>query len=161
MKKCTKCGTVKPLDEFYRQARNKDGRSNDCGDCRRRYNLEKYHQNKNATNPKRNRQRRETKSYKDYSLRQRYGITVEQYETLRQQQDGCCAICKQAEQQRDARYGTLLDLAVDHDHNTGEIRGLLCSACNTAIGKFNDDPQLLREAIRYLEMRKPPTEAGG
>jgi hypothetical protein len=161
VKQCSKCGEQKPLDQFYKASRNKDGRTNDCGDCRREYNLARYHREKSTGNPERNAKRRKRKSYRSYSLRKRYGITVEQYDQLVAKQNNRCAICQQPEQQTDPRYGTLLELAVDHDHNTGQIRGLLCSACNTAIGKFGDNPETLRAAITYLERQKPPAETGG
>lgn len=156
MKQCSKCGEQKPLDEFYRASRNKDGRTSDCGDCRREYNLARYHREKETGNPERNAKRRKAKSYRSYSLRKRYGMTVEDYEALAESQEYLCAICGKPERQTDPRYGTVLDLAVDHCHETGHIRGLLCSACNTAIGKFNDDPDTIRAAIAYLERQSPP-----
>jgi len=59
-------------------------------------------------------------------------------------QGGVCAICGGINDNDDA-------LSVDHDHETGRIRGLLCSKCNKGLGSFNDDPELLRKAIAYLE----------
>jgi hypothetical protein len=58
---------------------------------------------------------------------------------------GCCKICKTHYSEFSKR------LAVDHDHNTGKIRGLLCLYCNTGLGKFKDSTKLLNEAIKYLE----------
>jgi len=156
VKQCSKCGEQKPLNEFPRQSRNKDGRHSRCSVCRRAENLEHYHRNKNKTNPERNKKRRDTKYYRAHSLKSRYGITPEQYDALAAEQNNLCAICGQPERQTDPRYGTLLELAVDHCHETGHIRGLLCSACNTAIGKFNDDPDTIRAAITYLERQSPP-----
>jgi len=69
----------------------------------------------------------------------KYGITAEQYEEMNRLQGGRCLICGQAE--RGTRRGIPKTLAVDHDHDTGEIRGLLCSKCNTAIGLLDDDPK--------------------
>lgn len=62
--------------------------------------------------------------------RRRYGITVAQYETMLQQQGGCCAICGVSKQ----RVPRLKHFSVDHDHVTGVVRGLLCSGCNTFLG---------------------------
>jgi hypothetical protein len=62
---------------------------------------------------------------------------------LFEEQNGCCAICKEPES-RDR------ELALDHCHDTGEIRGLLCSACNTGIGLFKDSPERLVAASEYL-----------
>jgi hypothetical protein len=78
----------------------------------------------------------------DY-LKRNYGITYDDYVQMLKAQNGVCAICGKAEEKK--------RLAVDHCHNTGKIRGLLCGMCNTAIGKLNDDVQLLRKAIQYLE----------
>jgi hypothetical protein len=78
-----------------------------------------------------------------------YGITVEQYDQMFDNQAGLCAICEQPETM--TYRGVVKQLCVDHDHVTGEVRGLLCAACNFAIGKFKDDPALLRAAAQYLE----------
>lgn len=74
--------------------------------------------------------------------RQKFGITVEQYDALLAAQKGACAICSQPPGKR--------RLAVDHCHTTKAVRGLLCVNCNTAIGKLNDDPVILQRAIDYL-----------
>ncbi len=71
-----------------------------------------------------------------------YGITMENYLALYDEQGGVCAICKKSI--------TKKRLCVDHDHKTGKIRGLLCSYCNTGIGLFRDDLALLNSAIKYL-----------
>lgn len=63
-------------------------------------------------------------------------------------QDGRCAICR--EEETATARGRVRSLAVDHDHETGAVRGLLCSRCNTALGLFRDNPALLLEAIAYL-----------
>ena len=73
-------------------------------------------------------------------LRRKYGISLEDYTFMFNSQNGKCAICD--------RSGR--DLAIDHDHITGKIRGLLCFACNTSLGKFNDDVSVLQRAINYL-----------
>jgi hypothetical protein len=77
-------------------------------------------------------------------LKTRYGITAEDYDRMMDEQGGACAICK-----AECRIG--LRLAVDHDHDTGKVRGLLCTHCNQAIGKLHDDPALIRKAADYLE----------
>lgn len=75
--------------------------------------------------------------------------TDEQYQTLLAAQYGRCAICN-AEETALAKSGQPRALAVDHDHGTGKIRGLLCSSCNRGIGYFKDDIVLLHNAINYL-----------
>ena len=80
--------------------------------------------------------------------RRHYGITPEQYEAMVEAVGGLCAICGQPE--RATRRGEIRGLNVDHDHDTGAVRGLLCSNCNTAIGLLRDDPVRLQAAIVYL-----------
>jgi hypothetical protein len=82
-------------------------------------------------------------------IRQRelmYGLPLGQYEEIREAQNGLCAICGRAETSR--RTGRL---SVDHDHETGALRGLLCNRCNRALGEFDDSPGRLRAAAAYLE----------
>ncbi len=86
--------------------------------------------------------------HKSIFLRRKYGISVADYDRMLESQGGACAICAKPEKM--AIRGTVVALAVDHDHDTGAVRALLCSACNTAIGLFNDDPKLLGAAKDYL-----------
>ena len=85
-------------------------------------------------------QRRET--HRERWLKQ-YGLTPEEYEEMMAAQEGLCAICR-GEQHNGRNW------CVDHDHVTGKVRGILCMACNTALGNFRDDPAILAAAIRYL-----------
>jgi len=78
------------------------------------------------------------------SLKRKYGMTLEDYDDLLKTQNGACAICQQSEPINSRR------LAVDHDHITGEVRGLLCSQCNRGIGYLKDDPDILEAAAQYL-----------
>ena len=63
-----------------------------------------------------------------------------------EEQQGCCKICNISEADANGKR-----LHVDHNHVTGQVRGLLCTRCNTAIGKFKDDPKIIRNAIAYIE----------
>ena len=72
----------------------------------------------------------------------RYGLTIEQYDQMLFEQSYVCAICHKPCSKA---------LAVDHDHKTGAVRGLLCMNCNHGLGKFKDDPNLLMAAIKYLQ----------
>lgn len=74
----------------------------------------------------------------------KFGITQAELDFLMDKQKGRCAICYKAPDEN-------RNLAIDHDHATGKVRGLLCFACNTGVGKFNDNPALLRTAADYLE----------
>ncbi len=82
----------------------------------------------------------------------RFGISVNKYEALFKAQKGLCAICQKPEV--DKRNGKIKRLAVDHDHETGQIRGLLCQRCNTALGSFFESAFLLQSAIDYLNAFK-------
>jgi Recombination endonuclease VII len=75
-----------------------------------------------------------------YDMPRQYGITLEEYNVILSAQNGACAICK-------TRMTTP---CVDHDHNTGRVRGLLCSECNKAIGFLKDDPDRCLNAATYL-----------
>lgn len=81
-----------------------------------------------------------------WTLRRRYGVTIEQWDQMAKAQGGACAICKRAEA-----------LCVDHCHTTGCVRGLLCNKCNVGLANFRDDPKTMTMAIKYLE-RKPLCE---
>ncbi len=80
---------------------------------------------------------------RDWHLRTKFGINLEEYERCVRDQDGCCAICDEP-QTGDRK------LAVDHDHETGEVRALLCTRCNVAIGLLRDDPVLAERVAGYL-----------
>ena len=87
----------------------------------------------------------------DADMRKRYGIGVVEYTALLESQGGVCAVCGKPETRVDHRTKKVSRLAVDHDHVTKAVRGLLCKNCNTAIGSFGDDPAMFRAALAYLE----------
>lgn len=88
---------------------------------------------------------------KIWNLRKKYGITPAIYQQMHAAQGGVCAICKKVETRRHRTTRKPLDLVVDHCHQTGAVRGLLCSNCNGGLGSFDDDLARLRAAIAYLE----------
>ena len=83
---------------------------------------------------------------RDINLRVNYGITLNQYEGLHSAQGGRCALCG-SESSANKRHEAL---CVDHCHDSGSIRGLLCKPCNTGLGCFRDSPELMTKAIQYL-----------
>lgn len=89
---------------------------------------------------------------RDAERQRKFGITKQKYAELFLSQNGVCAICEKPETA--TRKGVVKALAVDHCHETGKIRGLLCSDCNTGIGKLKEDRKILISAIRYLKMHK-------
>lgn len=85
-----------------------------------------------------------------YNMLKKYGVTQERYQELLEAQSHRCAICGAGSGWRHRQSGELKKLAVDHCHETGRVRGLLCDACNLGIGKLRHDPHLLQKAIDYL-----------
>ena len=88
---------------------------------------------------------------RDNDLRHKYGIDNEAYELMLVMQGGCCRICKSSKP--GGKWNG--NFMVDHDHETGRIRGLLCTACNHALGKFQDSPEVLLSAVEYLRVSSP------
>lgn len=129
---CTGCSASFPMDEFPRHPVWPDGRSPRCSSCAGK---------DDSRTVKRKAQVR--KSVYKWVLMNRYGLTVEQYEEMHARQGGVCAIC--GEECSSGR-----SLAVDHDHKTGLVRGLLCTRCNWGLGHFLDDVVRLKAAIAYL-----------
>lgn len=100
------------------------------------------------------RKRREDKNF-DFrkNLKRFYGLSIEQYESMYRSQNGVCAICS-------GLNVAGRRLAVDHNHKTGQIRGLLCNTCNTSLGTAKESVELLRSIIAYLERHEVLSEAG-
>jgi hypothetical protein len=91
---------------------------------------------------------RQRKRYPHYMRQYVHGVSPEQYAGMLDQQGHACAICGDTEWWAHMHAGSP---QVDHDHATGEVRGLLCGRCNTGLGQFQDDPERLHAAARYLE----------
>jgi hypothetical protein len=130
LKRCPDCGEWKPEDEFPRNKNYRDGRHPYCKPCH------------NARG-KESKQRLYGGS-RHYHLKQRYGIGADEFDRRVAQQGGVCAICGKVEPEH-----------VDHSHDTGEVRGILCFNCNGGLGQFRDSTDALRNAARYLEARDP------
>ena len=96
---------------------------------------------------------------KDSNLRRDFGITLAQYDSKFAEQNGVCAICGQPDKRVHKATKLPMNLAVDHCHNSKKIRGLLCSNCNTGLGNFKDDPNILRAAVAYLEQHEAWTDS--
>lgn len=97
-----------------------------------------WHKNDRTKNPD-----KVKKQVRKATLKMNHGITLEEYDKMFQEQNGLCAIC--------LRSDTLRELSVDHNHETGKIRGLLCGKCNLAIGNLEENIEHFYSAIRYLE----------
>jgi hypothetical protein len=135
--RCPACDTIKPLDDFGTRTGPRTGRVSYCYPC--------FNRIKEAS-----RQRVHGGS-RNYHLRRRYGITAADADAMSAAQGGRCALCRE----RPAEH-------VDHDHLTGQVRGMLCFCCNQGLGNFRDRADVLQAAIGYLEThswqkrRSPP-----
>lgn len=139
---CHKCRGVFPTSEFTKNAKTLNGFGRTCRHCRQAYYAGRRDEIKaNAKQWYRD----NPDQYRDSKLRGKYGITLDDYKRLLASQGGVCALCGRAETFRHAK-----NLAVDHCHETGRIRGLLCASCNKGIGLLGDDPFRLVAAARYL-----------
>ena len=87
--------------------------------------------------------------HKDRSLKTLYGISLNDYREMKKEQKHVCAICKSKDTNKRTNA-----LCVDHCHSTNQVRGLLCTSCNFGLGSFNDNEELLANAIAYLEQYK-------
>ena len=144
MIKCKKCLQEKPRTKFYKEKRTKRGYNARCIDCCKSDARAVF-----EANPEPYRERaRDAHSYEARRARtlSQYGLTQDDYDRMLEEQNGGCAICGCAESGHNA---TNL-LLVDHCHKTNVVRGLLCSLCNLAIGRFKDDKRSLIAATFYL-----------
>jgi hypothetical protein len=105
-------------------------------------------------------QARNPKPRRDAGFKRRYGLSYEQYDAMLAAQRGLCLICKKPETSLNQHTHEPRLLSVDHCHETGKVRGLLCKRCNTGIGAFEEDPDLMKAAIRYVRRHKTPSDEG-
>lgn len=128
-KRCPDCGRTKPVTDFPRNSRTRDGWATYCKPCH---------------NGRGNRSREKNGGARNYHLRHRYGITAEQFEALVVEQDGRCLICAR-------QFTPELRPVMDHCHDTGARRGILCDPCNRGLGQFKHDIRRIEAAARYLK----------
>lgn len=177
MKPCRKCEIVKPLDQFHKHPGGQDGLRERCKACIKEYqqvwraaNLDVIKAKAKARRQtpefkarKKELNRRAQENYRkrigdaayremnrrkavEARLRKAYGLTLADLDRMLEEQNHVCRICKRAL--------TPTYRNVDHDHQTGRIRGLLCSRCNTGLGNFKDNAQVIEAAIRYVAQQK-------
>ncbi len=173
---CTKCGIAQYPKAFHKRPDLPDGLQTVCKSCvnaqrleYRQNNKERlktqkrayYEKNKDRILAKNDRWRRDNpeqlkasrrKAYgkrktsvREWNLQHNYKISLIEFNEMFILQDGRCAICKRHQSELSKA------LHVDHDHKTGDVRGLLCAHCNLALGGFRDDMSRLKQAIVYLE----------
>jgi len=170
-KQCSKCKKLLPLDCFTKDIYQKSGLRPSCKECRKQKGQKYYLENKEKINRRQKKYRTANKDkerlrgkiwYRENSDRKKgysskyfeevkrncdykrkFNITLDDYDKMFKEQDGVCGICGLPQIMR--------RLAVDHDHKTGKIRGLLCSGCNTSIGRLQDNPERLVKMMQYLQ----------
>lgn len=145
--KCPRCGarSVGAAEPF---------RSGMCAPCHRQKTKDWF-----SAHPDFEKTWRKDYHRKKHRLRN-YGITPERYAEMLRQQGMVCAICRKPETAR-GKTGETYQLAVDHDHTTGAVRGLLCRGCNTTLYKFEADPSIGAKMLAYLEGHRVRGENGG
>lgn len=146
MRRCYKCGIEKDLSAFPKHKGKPENRGYKCKLCcvesSRKYREENADELKERRKPF-------LEKYIENKYKRLYGITLEQYQEMYEAQNGLCAICGQPETCK-TNTGKIANLSIDHDHDTGEVRGLLCRNCNHGLGCFKDNKESLRNAITYL-----------
>lgn len=183
--RCGRCGEVKPLTDYAPRCQRKGhGTCRACANSRNReYEARNPDKVKSASQAWRDRNRtrvraramasyyrnaevRRARARADYHLpegkaaahakhvERASGLTADEYRTLLSGQKGCCALCRRPP--RPSRR-----LAVDHDHATGQVRGLLCTQCNTALGRLGDDVAALERVVAYMRGGTGITVASG
>ena len=136
MKTCTKCGKKAPLEGFNKEKKAKDGRTSQCKTCCNERTRKHYRDNPDAGWSR--------------DIKKKYGITPQDYHDLLAEQGGVCANAGCTATNPGPNKNRW---CVDHNHDTGEIRGLLCSNCNAAAGILQDHPDTLRGLADYLEAK--------
>ena len=138
-KTCRECGVEKSIEDFYVR-RDTGRRRNDCKAC----GIARMRGLASTQGPEENRAK---------YLRATFGLTQSDYEAMLTVQDGVCAICRRPGEQ------SYKGLHIDHDHESGRVRGLLCHRCNMALGLLGDSVTVLAEAIAYLDRARSSERA--
>ncbi len=120
-KLCSKCNKLVATELFFKNASRHDGLDMWCKTC-----------------------------HKTSQMKSKYGLKSGEYDKMLLGQGGVCAICLCPEVAM-SKWGTPRNLSLDHNHDTGKPRGLLCHCCNLVVGKFKDDPLRFKKAAEYLE----------
>ena len=157
MKKvCTKCGESKILDDFPINPKMKFNRGSWCRKCSTALNKEWQERTGYKSKPLSREKQREYDrkperrlAARERRLRKNYTLTITEFNELLTSQNKRCAICSSLK-----AGGKNNQWAVDHDHKTGLVRGILCHKCNRGLGHFDDDVKLLVNAIEYLKLKK-------
>lgn len=133
---CTSCAQKKFNFDFKKEKRSPTGYASLCKECHSKKQGLRYKENK----PEYVAKERRIKTLAAY------GLTLEDYDRMLKEQEYKCCVCGIEE-----KYATKQRFHVDHDHETGKVRGLLCGHCNKGLGLFRDSSSFLKNAAKYLE----------
>ena len=143
MKTCSKCNVDQPLSEYHKSSVHKGGHNPQCRTCYNQARKKNYDPEKDRARAKawykRNRQK-----VREKQMLYKYGLTTEQYSKMVADQQNKCKICEK-------KMTGVREPAIDHCHVSGNVRDLLCANCNAAIGLLQDDPEIIKNAARYVE----------
>lgn len=144
---CTRCNTWKYLDEYPKNKGSALGIYSYCSECSNEKGRENHKKYRAKGAPDWERKRRK---YRNDYYRKTYGITADEFDIKLAEQDGCCEICNtELSIDEDPKKAHL-----DHNHRTGQIRGVLCVRCNKGIGFFLENEDYLGDAVKYLRKYK-------
>lgn len=138
---CSGCKKRKQLKSFSKDRSRKSGYRSLCRKCSSKHN-------KNYRINNRVKLLTYMRSWHRNNKGKSFGISIEQYKTLKELQNNKCAICKNNETV--VCKGKLRELSIDHNHMTGKVRGLLCYACNVSLGLLKENTQTLKQMILYI-----------
>lgn len=148
LKRCPVCKVVKPFSDYHKSSSSVTGCQSRCIPCHTAGRLAWWRNNKQHTKDyrRKNLHRRKEKD-RWWNILKKYGITKDEYVAMLAAQGGKCLICGSLPTSQ--RH-----FSVDHCHETGRIRGILCAKCNTGIGLLGDDVERLKKSVAYLEKHK-------
>jgi len=145
IKRCSQCKQFKSLAMFHRRIQAPDGHTPCCKNCTTKISLRRS-----------NNQKKKCLEYERKSrIQTRYSISQSAYDEMVSSQSNRCAICRDTEINK--LHGKTIRLAIDHDHNTKMVRGLLCHKCNMLLGYARDDEDILLQAVSYLSKARNST----
>ena len=162
---CTKCKNTKDFSFFSKDKYKTTGYRSHCKECSRETHLKRYAKDPQGQRNRTNEYRRKLKEQnpeklslnnKKNRLKRTYGISYNQYVAMKEAQFFSCFICNVSEESAGSK-----GLVVDHCHETGKVRKLLCSKCNTSLGLVDENCDILEKMIAYLKAHQYKEETNG
>lgn len=145
-KRCPKCGKLKITTDFHKNKSTDDGLSQWCKKCNTAWRKEWYKKNRiKILRKAKENYKPNPEKVRKYLLKSRHGLTIKQYDKILKSQNFRCGICGKHRKNEKRHF------AVDHNHKTKKIRGLLCNFCNhKLLGRFKDDKKKIEGFIKYF-----------